>query len=263
MPTFDTPAPIHARIDLAAGSVRIHAGERSDTVVEVRPAKERSTADQQAAEQTRVEYSEGTLRVRSTRKPRLLFFNSGPGVDVDVFLPEGSRLDVNSPAGDVECDGRLGDVTVNCRYGDIRIDRTATVHASTATGDISVDLVDGSAEASTAYGGIRIGRAVGELRLTSACGDITVDQACSSVGASTKYGEVRVREAMGGSLELETAYGRVEAGVSPGTAAWLDVQSASGTVKNLMTAFDAPTESEDTVRIRARTAYGDIVIRRA
>lgn len=263
MPTFDTPAPIHARIDLSAGTVRVHAGARSDTVVDVRPGSDRSAADVQAAEQTRVEYADGTLLVRSPRRARLLFFGTGPSVEVDVHLPEGSRLDVTSPAGDVECKGRLGNVTVTCRHGDIRIDRTSAVRATTESGDVTVNLVEGEAEATTAYGEVRIGSATGSLRLHSACGDITVDEARASVEASTKYGEVRVREAVRGSLELETAYGDVHAGVSRGTAAWLDVQCASGTVRNSLTAFEGPDGSEETVRIRARTAYGDIVIRRA
>lgn len=263
MPTFETPAPIHARIDLAAGTVRVHAGARSDTVVEVRPASDRSAADAQAAEQTRVEYADGTLLVRSPRRARLLFFGTGPSVEVDVHLPEGSRLEVASPAGDVECEGRLGSVMVSCRYGDIRIDRAGAVRASTASGDVAVHEVEGEAEATTAYGEVRIGSATGHLRLSSACGDITVDEAHGSVEAATKYGEVRVRKAVRGSLELETAYGDVHAGVSRGTAAWLDAQCASGTVRNSLTAFDGPDGTEETVRIRARTAYGDIVIRRA
>ena len=262
MPTFDTPAPIHARLDLAAGAVRVHAGARSDTVVEVRPASDRSAADVQAAEQTQIEYSDGTLLVRSPRRARLLFFGTGPSVEVDVYLPEGSRLEIATPAGDVECEGRLGSVSVTCRYGDIRIDRTGTVRASTASGDVSVHQVEGEAEASTAYGEVRIGSATGNLRLHSSCGDITVDEAHASVEATTKYGEIRVRRAVRGSLDLETAYGDVHAGVSCGTAAWLDVQCAAGTVRNSLTAFDGPDGTEQTVRIRARTAYGDIVIRR-
>jgi DUF4097 and DUF4098 domain-containing protein YvlB len=263
MPTFETPAPIHARIDLAAGTVRVHAAVRSDTVVEVRPGSDRSPADIEAAEQTRVEYADGALLVRSPRRARLMLFGTGPSVEVDVHLPEGSRLEVTAPAGGVECEGRLGSVAVACRYGDISIDRTSTLRASTSSGDVAVHHADGEVEASTSYGEIRIGSATGNLRLQSACGDITVDEAHASVEAATKYGEIRVRRAVRGSLELETAYGDVHAGVSRGTAAWLDAQCASGTVRNSLTAFDGPDGTEETVRIRARTAYGDIVVRRA
>ena len=66
-----------------------------------------------------------------------------------------------------------------------------------------------------------------------------------------------------GSLDLETAYGAVEAGIREGTAAWLDVAAASGRVRNLLTESDGPEGGEDSLRVRARTAYGNILIRRA
>jgi hypothetical protein len=72
-----------------------------------------------------------------------------------------------------------------------------------------------------------------------------------------------VHEAVRGSLDLETAYGTVEAGIREGTAAWLDVESGSGRVRNLLTPSDGPPSSEDSLRVRARTAFGNVVIRRA
>ena len=85
----------------------------------------------------------------------------------------------------------------------------------------------------------------------------------ASVGAKTKYGQVRVHDAVRGSLDLETAYGTVEAGVREGTAAWLEIEAKSGRVRNLLTATDGPADSGETVEIRARTSYGNVVIRRA
>ncbi len=263
MPRFDTPDAISARVDVSGGSLRVRAADRPDTVVEVRPSDPHSAADLQAAEQTRVEYLEGELRISSPRRPRLHFFGGMPSVDVDVALPTGSGVVVSSTAGDVDCEGRLGDVRVETRYGDIRIDRATAVHARTTAGDITVAAVDGEADAGTAYGQIRVREAAGDVRLQSACGDIAVDRALGSVGASTRYGEVRVGSAARGSLVLETAYGTVEAGVREGTAAWLDVAAASGRVRNLLEPTEGPEGAQETVEIRARTAYGDIVVRRA
>ena len=263
MPTFDSPTPIHARIELSGGSVRVRASARADTVVEVRPSHGGSGADAQLAEQTRIEFADGRLTVSVPRRPRLLFFGGMPSVDIDVLLPEDSRVEVTSSAGDVDCEGRLGDVRIDTRYGDIRIDRSTAARIHTSAGEISISDAEGPAEASTSYGEIRVGRASGDLRLDSACGDITVDCALASVGARTKYGQVRVHEAVQGSLDLETAYGTVEAGIREGTAAWLDVASASGRVRNLLTESDGPAESEESLRVRARTAHGNIVIRRA
>ena len=74
---------------------------------------------------------------------------------------------------------------------------------------------------------------------------------------------MRVGQAVRGSLVLETAYGEVEAGVREGTAAWLDVDSGSGHVRNLLTETEGPEGADETVEIHARTSYGDIVVRRA
>lgn len=263
MPTFDTPAPVHARVDVAGGSVRVIASDRTDTVVDVRPSNPRSSADVQAAEQTRVEHVAGKLRISSPRRPRLHFFGGMPSVEIDVSLPTGSRLEVASTAGDVDCEGRLGGVRVDTKYGDIRVEHASALHARTTAGDITVATVDGEADAGTSYGQIRVREATGDLRLDSACGDIAVDRAMGSVAAATKYGEVRIGSAVRGSLVLETAYGSVEAGVCEGTAAWLDVAAGSGRVRNLLAPTAGPDDAEETVEIRARTAYGDVVIRRA
>lgn len=263
MPTFDTPVPIHARIGLSGGSVRVRASSRTDTVVDVRPTNADSSADAQLAASTRVEYADGRLTVTVPRRPRLLFFGGMPSVDVELLVPEHSNLDVSSTAGDVDCEGRLGDVRADTRYGDIRVDSSSTARVRTAAGDIAIAAAEGPAEASTSYGEIRIARAAGDLQLDNACGDITVDCALGSVGARTKYGQVRVHEAVRGSLDLETGYGAVEAGIREGTAAWLDVAATSGRVRNLLTESGAPEAGENSLRVRARTAYGNILVRRA
>lgn len=263
MPTFDTPSPISIRLDVSAASVRVVASARTDTVVTVRPGNERRSADAQAAEQTRVEYADGRLVISSPRRARLLFMGTVPSVQIEVLVPEDSSLEAALTAGDVDCEGRLGDVRIDNRYGDIRIDSAATLHARTSAGDVTVRHVDGRADAGTSYGDIRVGRTTGTLRLDSACGDITVQDAHGSIGASTKYGQVSVHQASGGSLDLATSYGTVEAGIREGTPAWLDLECSAGTVRNLLTPSDAPDESEEPVRIRARTSYGDIVVRRA
>jgi hypothetical protein len=263
MPTFDTPTPIQIRIDLSGGSVRVRASDRADTVVTVRPGNERKSADVQAADQIRVEYADGRLVITSPRRARLLFMGGMPSVEVELLVPEGSGLEAALTAGDVDCEGRLGDVRIDNRYGDIRIDRAATLHARTSAGDITVTQVDRDADAGTSYGAIRVREAAGALRLDSACGDITVERAMGSVGAVTKYGQVSVHHAVGGSLDLATSYGQVEAGVREGTPAWLDLESSSGKVRNLLTPSDAPDGGEEPLRIRARTSYGDIVVRRA
>jgi hypothetical protein len=149
MPTFDTPSPIQIRIDVSGGSLRVRAGDRADTVVTVRPTNERKAADVQAAGQTRVEYADGRLVVTSPRRPRLLFMGTMPSVDVELLAPVGSDLQAALTAADVDSEGRLGVVRIDNRYGDIRIDRAATLHARTSAGDITVAQVDEDGELAT------------------------------------------------------------------------------------------------------------------
>jgi DUF4097 and DUF4098 domain-containing protein YvlB len=263
MPTFDTPGPVSARIEVAAGSVHVRADDRHDTVVTVRPRDERSSADVAAAEQALVTFTAGELLVRSTGRPRLLFFGTGPQIDVDVVLPTGSALDVRTTAGEITCAGRLGAVHLESRHGDLRLDQAGSLHARTASGNISAAAVEGETEATTSYGNVRLGVTTGPARLGTGYGDVTVDRALDSLTGSTKYGQVRVGEAVRGSLVLETAYGEVEAGVREGTAAWLDVSSGSGSIRNLLAETEGPEGADETVEIHARTSYGDILIRRA
>jgi DUF4097 and DUF4098 domain-containing protein YvlB len=262
MPTFDTPRPVTARIDVPNGPVRVRAENRDTTSVEVRPGNPRDEAAVQAAHDTRVEFTDGALLITAPRRPRLLFFGGGPSIEVDVRLPVDSSVEIVASAGDVDCEGALGDIRASTKYGDIRVDRAAAVQVRTAAGDVDVSDVSGDAEAATSYGGIRVGRAGGDLRLDTAYGDITVDRADSSVSATTKYGQIRLGQARRGSLLLETAYGGVEIGVREGTAAWLDVTAASGRVRNLLTASEGPEDAAETVQIRARTGHGNVVIRR-
>ncbi|SFF35539.1 DUF4097 family beta strand repeat-containing protein [Blastococcus tunisiensis] len=263
MPTFDTPGPISARIEVASGSVRVRADDRHDTVVTVRPRNEASSADVTAAEQTLVTFSAGELLVRSTSRPRLLFFGYGPEIEVDVVIPTGSSLDVRTTAGEITCSGRLGAVDLESKHGDLRLDDAGSLRARTSSGDISVAVVDGDTEAITSYGDVRVGETGGPSRLGTGYGDVTVDRALGSLTASTKYGQVRVGEAVRGSLVLETAYGEVEACVREGSAAWLDVHSGGGRIRNLLTETEGPEGAGETVEIHARTSYGDILIRRA
>lgn len=279
MPTFDTPEPIFATLELAVGAVRINASDRTDTVVEVRPSNEANSADVQAAQQTQVDCTKGKLWVRTPKSKGRSHFGRGGSVDVTIDLPTGSRVDAKA-AADFRCEGRLGDSTFKTT-GDIRVDEGGKLKLSSASGDISVAHSVGSADISTASGDIRIGEIEGkavvktaygditvsevtrDLRMITASGDIHVDRALASVDARTPYGDIRIAEVVRGSIALDTASGGVEVGIHEGSAAWLDLHSRSGTVRNVLDACDGPEASDETVKVRARTVSGDIVIRRS
>ncbi|RKN43897.1 DUF4097 family beta strand repeat-containing protein [Streptomyces hoynatensis] len=279
MPTFDTPEPISVTAHVEAGSLRLIAGDRLDTVVEVRPRDPKRDVDVRAADQSEVTYANGTLTIR-TAKQRHLFGRTGT-VDVTVELPTGSRLEMTGAWAQVLGEGRLGEVGVKTSAGDVRLDTTGPLRLTASHGSITVDRVEGLAEITTSSGSMRVGllagpavlknshgstivgAATGDLRVSGANGDIEIRRAESSVTATTAHGTLRVGEVVRGSVQLETSYGAIEVGVREGTAAWLDVSSGAGQVRNALAASPAPDKAEDTVEVRARTRFGNVDILRA
>ncbi|MET9447377.1 DUF4097 family beta strand repeat-containing protein [Streptomyces cinerochromogenes] len=277
MPSFDTPEAISVTARVDAGSLQFTAGDRHDTVVEVRPRNPKKDLDVRTAEQTEVTYANGALTVR-TPKPNL--FGRTGTVDVTIDLPTGSHVDTTGAWTQVVGEGRLGEVRVKTSAGDVRLDTTGPATLTASHGTITVDRVEGMAEITTSSGSLRVGlldgpavlknshgtttvgAATGELRVSGANGDIDIRRAEDSVTATTAHGTLRVGEVARGSVQLETSYGAIEIGVREGAAAWLDVSSDAGQVRNSLTVSDTPGETEDTVKIRARTRYGNIDIRR-
>lgn len=278
MPSFDTPEPISATAHVGAGSIQFTAGDRSDTVVEVKPQDPKKDKDVRAAEQTEVTYGSGVLTIRT--KERFLIGPTG-AVNVTVDLPTGSHVEVSGSWTQVYGEGRLGEVRVKASVGDVRLDTTGPVQLTASHGSITVDRIEGAAEITTSSGSMRVGLvdgpavlknshgsttvgvATGDLRVSGANGAIDIVRAEGSVTATNAHGTLRVGEAVRGSVQLETNYGAIEVGIREGTAAWLDVSSDKGQVRNTLTASESPEESEDTVKIRARTKHGNIEIRRA
>jgi DUF4097 and DUF4098 domain-containing protein YvlB len=271
MQTFETPEPILATLDLGTGNVRVAgelqivAADRADTVVDVRPADPTREADVEAADQVLVEYSSGGLVIRASRRRALRGWLGRPAaILVTVELPEGSRVVAKTASADFRCEGRLGESRFQTGDGDVVVAST-TGHTvvTTANGDVRVGRIDGSAVIKSSNGDVAVGEVTGDLRLSTANGDVSVDRALSTVVAKTANGRVRIGEVVRGSVVMETASGSLELGVREGTAALLDVGTMVGTVHSTLEAADGPAPSEETVSVRARTATGDIVIRRA
>lgn len=279
MPSFDTPQPISVSFDVAAGSVRIDAGDRTTTVVDVQPTDPSDPADVGAAQRTRVDFAGERLIVKAPKQGFRL--RRGGSVDITIELPAGSHVDGAAGWADIACDGRLGDCRLRTGLGRIRVAHAGALNAKTASGDVDIDLATGHAEIATASGDVRVGelahsavvksangdtrvgRAAGDLRVGTANGSIAVDSAQTNVAAKTARGDVRLGEVVRGSVVLQTHSGDVEVGVREGTAAWLDVSAVTGRVHNDLEGVDAPDPSAPTVEVSARTTVGDVTIRRA
>ncbi|KIH99653.1 hypothetical protein LP52_05185 [Streptomonospora alba] len=264
MPNFDTPEPITAEIDLFIGTIQIDAGDRADTTVEVHPRDAAKDADVRLAEQIQIEYGGGRLVVKDPNNTGLGRLLRKGVADVTIELPAGSQLQVEADNANIRCDGLLGDSRVTASLGNLVLDRVAGHAELTSThGLIRAREIDGTAAVKTTHGSITLGTVTGRLRMKTAHGDIVVDRALDSVEAKTAHGGVRIREVVRGRVDLETSYRELEVGIAEGTAAWLDVGSKHGSVSSSLEAAEDPGDAGETVEVRARTNYGDVVVRRA
>jgi Putative adhesin len=282
MPTFDTPGPIAVTVELGVGDVRLQATDRTDTTVEVRPSDPRKKGDVAAAEQTQVEFRNGHLSVRGPKGWRQWLPHRGnESIDVRIEVPAGSRLDLDAGVATLRGSGSLGAVHCKVGVGEIRLDRTGPLDVRSGMGDISVEHAAGKADVSTGSGTLRIdaieGHAViknsngdtwigeisGTARVSAANGDIAIDVARAGVHAKTAMGAVRLGEVATGDVVAQTAAGDLDVGVRAGVAAWLDLDTKFGHVRNDLEASEAPVTGDSTVSVHAGTSFGDISIHRS
>ncbi|MBO2466257.1 DUF4097 family beta strand repeat-containing protein [Actinomadura violacea] len=195
MNTFATSteitAPITAVLNVPAGRVQLIAADRTDATVQVRPADPGKGRDVKAAENTTIEFTNGTLQVRAPEGGAL----TGSGsVEVTVQLPAGSRVQGTAAATELRGVGRLGEVVFDGAYRHIKVDEAAGMRLTAADGDVEVGRLTGPAAISTARGSIRIGEATGgEVELSTHSGDIAIGAAAgvaAALDAGTAHGRI-------------------------------------------------------------------------
>ncbi|SNY58089.1 DUF4097 family beta strand repeat-containing protein [Paractinoplanes atraurantiacus] len=217
MQTFTTPAPIAAVLDIPAGRVQFIASDRSDTVVEVRPVDAGKGRDVKTAEQTKVEYADGVLRIEATATNQIL--GSSGYIEVIVQLPAGSRVEAKAAAAELRGVGRLGEVVFAGAQGEIKLDEAASARLTTSAGDVAISRLTGPAEIETAKGDIKIAEAVrGSVVLRTQAGSISIAAAqgvSAALDAGTGYGRVVNDLKNDGAATLDihatTAYGDIVA----------------------------------------------------
>ena len=281
MTTFQTPRPIVIDVDLAWGDLHVVASDRADTVVEVRPANAEKSGDVKTASEAQVELVGDELILHTPKGWRHYtpFGNSGQ-VDITVQVPEGSEVRGSTGAGRLVAEGAFGAVGYRSGAGDVRVDEAERLSIRASSGSIVIGRATGAVELTSSAGSIRIhelageatiknpngattiGEVTGTLVVQGAHGDVTIANARGTVTAKSSYGNLLVERIDGGRVQLEAGYGSIEVGVAEGTAAWLDVSSQHGMVRNKLQPSDAPGVEENTVELHARTSWGDILIRR-
>ncbi|MGO4783841.1 DUF4097 family beta strand repeat-containing protein [Cryobacterium sp. W22_MBD10_FK3] len=280
MPTYNTPNPIDVAIKLPVGAIEVIASDRTDTVVTVSPTSPTKAVDRRGAEETTVDFDGERLTITAP-KPRFTIIGPSESVDLLVEVPTGSRLTAEISSGNVRATGRLGATRLKCSNGAAEVEATgdlwlragngnATVGAAEGDVEITADhgqlrigTVTGNAVLKASHGSITIGEAGGDLDAKLSYGDLEIGRALAAVTAKTAYGSIALGEISSGSVQVESGFGQVSIGVRPGVPAWLDLASKNGRLRNELAGDSAPNPAEQTVAVRARTAFGDIGIHRA
>ncbi|PDP84966.1 hypothetical protein CQJ94_24855 [Glycomyces fuscus] len=218
MHQFPTLAPVSVLVDIPAGRIRAIAADRADTTVEIRPADPNKKRDAAAAEQTRVDYTDGVLRVHTPEPGNRLLGPSG-SVEVTVQLPAGSHVRARAAGAELRGVGRLGEVSFDAAQGPVKLDEAA------------------------------------DARLTVLDGDVTVGRLSGPAQISTHKGDITITEAVHGTVTLRTGSGRISVGAAPGVRASLDAGTPHGRVHNALVGTDG---ADTGLSIHATTSHGDI-----
>ena len=281
MPTFDTPKPISATIDLGLGDVRITAGDRATTVVDVRPSDPSNDEDTRAAER-----DPDRLRGRAAADQGAEAALSGcPAATADRSTSPSSCPPARTSAAarrprTSAATGALGTCRIKIGLGDIEVEQAATCtsRAGPATSPSTTRPAPPSSRRIRRGARARARRRrrdqelqrrhVGRRGRPATCAS-TPPTAASPSTSPTRTSSPRPPTATSGWARSSAARSRsrphigdLEVGIREGTAAWLDVSARAGKVHNALTAADAPGPPTERVEVRARTSVGDVVIRR-
>jgi hypothetical protein len=276
MPTFATSGPITATVEVAGARVRVTASDRTDTVVLVEPLNAASRTDVKVADKTKVDFASGQLTVKTTVPG-----DKNGSVAITIDLPVGSGLIAHLAYSGVHVDGPVGTCELHMASGRVQLDRIDALRANISAGEVEIgritgraDIdggsfavrigeVDGPAGITSSGGRAWIGRAAADLELSSGSGGFDIDRADGSVTATTGSGAIRIGRMTRGQAKLMTGSGNIEVGIGDGTAAYLDVNSERGSVRNSVTSPESLDAPDAKVTVHARTRHGDIVIQRA
>ena len=258
MPSFETPTPIAATIEVASatsGSPPATASPRSSTCFPVtRPTGGRQgrTADPRRVRRRAAarQGAEAALMVEPRRRRVGRRVDRAAGGLAREGRRAGDRLSLRRSArrlpdhhrhrpdlarsrGCAEPQerhrrhqGRAGD---RARRGQVGVGRRAPARARRQRGhQVLPTATRGSARPAATCGS----------RRPTAASRSTWRHA--TVVAKSANGDVRLGEVVRGSVVLESQLGDLEVGIREGTSAWLDVRAAAGKVHNALEAADPP-----------------------
>lgn len=277
---FETPKPIAVRSRSGAGTVYLKAADVTTTTVEL-TALRGNEDERRAIDEATVVHSGDALNIDVGRE-RHGVFKAKPQIGVAIVLPTGSVVTVEADSADISVSGSLRALRAKTGSGDIVVENAEDdTDLKTGSGDVQISSGNGRLSATTGSGDVRVGTSDGIASLSTGSGTVSADRARGDFTAKTGSGDVVVRDGAGqltmkagsgdlsvksvadGAVLATTGSGDVDIAVVSGTAAWLDLNTVTGRVRNQLDDATGPDADEKTVELRVKTATGDISISRA
>lgn len=220
------------KINNLAGSVKVIGWDRNEVSVEGTLGEGTKRLE---FESTR---NEITIRVvlPDERERRAQGIRNIEGSELEIRVPAGSRLEIETLSADITTSGVTGDLRFNSLSGNVEVDGTASdVFVKTLSGDITINARQGRIHAGTMSGTILIEEAVGAINVSSLSGDINVTgRAIEDADISSTSGDIRYRGGLSGDaiLVVENFSGEITLVLPADVSADFDISTFSGDIHN-------------------------------
>ena len=266
MQSFETPGPVLLTVETAVGDITVTTHDAPRTEVDVVGLRD-DDVTRNAVENTRIELlPRGDGHEVVVDVPRRIgsFFGRDPKIRIDVKAPHGASLSFETASADVTSRGRLGTVRGRTASGDVTVPAAEEVRVQTASGDLRIGDVSGTAELRTASGDVRAGTVRGTLDASVVSGDLRVEAAEVGGVAAAVSGDIELGAVREGEVTVRTVSGDVTVGVRQGSRVHVDVSTVTGDLKSdLDLSDDAPEGEGPLVDVRGKTVSGDLRLKRA
>lgn len=186
---------------------------------------------------------------------------------LEIRVPTGSRVEIETLEASVEIAGVSGTVEVETVHGPVRVSGDpAAVEIETMTGDVVVEVRSAPMSVETTSGNVALRGVTGAAEVRSVTGSVEVDGArLREVDLETVSGDVTLRGSLdpaGADVEIESHEGAVTMELPAATRARFELRTFSGSIES---DFGPPPSREGRMdpflSLRFSTGLGDSEVR--
>lgn len=250
---FAVEGPIEVSVKVGGGRVEVQPAEPGSAGAWVDPIDPSHEPSVRAAAQAEIRLDGSQLRVEVPEQGRLF---RRAHVLVHLALPAGSDLSLKAGAADLTVTGGLQTLAVKSGAGSVTVDTASSVAVKSGQTDVRVERADAIA-VTTGHGSLRAG-SVGDAAFKSGQGEVELGRTAGAVSVKGGAVQLRIEAAGPGAVVFDTGAGSATVGVVAGTTVAVDLMSAAGDVRCDVPLEDNGGQGEPALRVRLRTAAGDL-----